>query len=1375
MSKDKLKILIAEHSQSDVDLLEHELKSAGIEYISSVVATESSYTEGLIDFDPDIILSDYTFPSFYGPLAFRIKERITPETPFIFVSGTIGEENAVQLIKDGVSDYVLKDKLFTLPQKIDRALRETTERKERLAITEKLITANYLYAFISQLNQNIVHVKDEATLFRNACNLAVKFGNFQVAWIGLYDSDRQTISLVEEYGLVATDLALFSDASIVNDGPQTAVLKTGKHFICEDIRSELLSPDWVDFGNRNGLNSFMVLPLVKAGIIIGTLNLYSSEVHLSDAQETKLLIEISGDISFALDLFEKTKRYNEAMELISSNEKQFRHTLDNMLEGMQIHDFNYRYLYVNNAVVKSGIYCREELIGYSLMEKYPGIEQTEVFAAITRCLKQRKAEHLETKFTFPDGKTVDFELSIEPIPEGVSILSIDRTEQNKAREKVLKVNRLYNFISAINKTIVHKDNALNLLKSVCDIAIEIGRFEVAYFNMIDQESGILNMVSVSGSEQIKLLVSGFSGYSVSDSALSGTPTGQVLATGKWAVSHDVQNDPGLAPWSNHIAAFNVKSAMSLPITVFGKLVGVFGLFSTSVNFFDEEEIKLLEEASGDVSFALEIFEKEKIQKATDLKLKINEARFRVLIEKGIDLKTLSTEEGDFIYGSPSIQQVMGYAPEEVLRMNVFDILHPDEVQGYNERRNFLLTTRDQPFEIQMRLKHKDGTWRWCEGTITNMLHEPGIHALVSNFRDVSEKELAEQQKEFDKNNISAMINNTNDLLWSVDKDFKLITSNQPFDEMGQLNFGRVFQRGDNILDSSHTPEMYRHFRQLYERAFTGESFTEISHFRIPTEFWTEISYSPIRKGDEIIGVACNSRDVTQSKIAERKLRESEAFNSGVLNSLSSHIAVIDSAGTIVAVNESWKRFAHDNGDSTLLNTGVGSNYYHVCEKSALALEPGASDALNGIKDVMNGVKPDYYLEYPCDSPTEKRWFGLTILKFGSSDPMVVVSHQNISERKRAEQNLQQSESRLKQAQALSHIGNWEYDLQTNIHLWSDELFTIFGIHGQKKVPSMELFLSFVHPEDITKIKNIVEEGFSTLRATSYQFRFIRSDGELRYGHTERKFEFDQNGKALRLLGVLHDITERKLIEEERDKMISSLVQHTKNLEQFTSIISHNLRAPVANILGLSQVLKNNISAEDRSQSEQYLFTSAAQLDVMLKDLNIILQVKSEINEHKETIYFGELVDTIKSSIYLVMKREKAQIITDFSEQLNITSLRSYLYSIFYNLITNSIKYKRPGAAPVIRIKSEISGDKIRISFKDNGLGIDLIKHGLNIFGLYKRFHDHTEGKGMGLFMVKTQVETLGGTITAESTLNTGSEFIIELPAQTDPEHNAHTH
>ena len=133
-----LKILVLEDNQNDADLVHRELKKSGLSFTSEIIKTREEFEHALQNFNPDIILSDYSLPSFDAGTAFRIKQNKFPHIPFIIVSGIIGEENAVELIKSGVTDYAPKNKLFTLSQKINRALKETEERKEKKNIAEKL-------------------------------------------------------------------------------------------------------------------------------------------------------------------------------------------------------------------------------------------------------------------------------------------------------------------------------------------------------------------------------------------------------------------------------------------------------------------------------------------------------------------------------------------------------------------------------------------------------------------------------------------------------------------------------------------------------------------------------------------------------------------------------------------------------------------------------------------------------------------------------------------------------------------------------------------------------------------------------------------------------------------------------------------------------------------------------------------------------------------------------------------------------------------------------------------------------------------------------------------------------------------------------------
>jgi signal transduction histidine kinase len=245
--------------------------------------------------------------------------------------------------------------------------------------------------------------------------------------------------------------------------------------------------------------------------------------------------------------------------------------------------------------------------------------------------------------------------------------------------------------------------------------------------------------------------------------------------------------------------------------------------------------------------------------------------------------------------------------------------------------------------------------------------------------------------------------------------------------------------------------------------------------------------------------------------------------------------------------------------------------------------------------------------------------------------------------------------------------------------------------------------------------------------------------------------------------VSKDITEIKLALIERERIMNDLSRSNKAFEQFTRITSHNLNAPVGNIISLAETFGELDDEAEKKEYLDFIIASAKSLNPVINDINQILQMKQHLSEIKDKINLSNLLESIKTIIITDIVKENVLIRSDFGDVTDIVGLRSYLHSIFYNLILNSIKYRKPNVSPEIDITATIRDNMTVFTFTDNGKGIDLEKNGPNLFGLYKRFDSSVLGRGLGLFMIKNQVEELGGTINVQSTLGAGTMFIIELP------------
>jgi PAS domain S-box-containing protein len=249
----------------------------------------------------------------------------------------------------------------------------------------------------------------------------------------------------------------------------------------------------------------------------------------------------------------------------------------------------------------------------------------------------------------------------------------------------------------------------------------------------------------------------------------------------------------------------------------------------------------------------------------------------------------------------------------------------------------------------------------------------------------------------------------------------------------------------------------------------------------------------------------------------------------------------------------------------------------------------------------------------------------------------------------------------------------------------------------------------------------------------------------------------------RILIFFHQIDSRKHIELTNAKITSDLIQRNANLHQFAHIVSHNLRAPVSSILGLSHILNSKLTEEEKEKTQQFLFQSVNQLDVIVKDLNHILEIRSEDLSPRENVNLYEVLERATKQHKKNIVNENIHIVSDFSEAETVPGVRKHIQCIFDHLLSNSIHYKNNHLGALIHISSKRVNRNIVITFKDNGLGIDLKQHGSKLFGLYNRFHSHKERKGMGLFLVKNHVENMGGSISVVSELNQGTEFTIVLP------------
>jgi len=375
----------------------------------------------------------------------------------------------------------------------------------------------------------------------------------------------------------------------------------------------------------------------------------------------------------------------------------------------------------------------------------------------------------------------------------------------------------------------------------------------------------------------------------------------------------------------------------------------------------------------------------------------------------------------------------------------------------------------------------------------------------------------------------------------------------------------------------------------------------------------------------------------------------------------------------------------------------------------------------------------------------------------------------IEQRKLTQEQLRVSEERLEMATDAAEIGIWDWDIVRNTLYLNDMWKIMLGYEPSELKNEMETFNRLLHPDENEKVWKQVEDHLAGLSSYQAMMRMKTKDNKWKWILSISKTTLrNEKGEAIRVSGVHIDMDDIKEKELELKELTEELMISNKELQQFAYITSHNLRAPVANLRSLTWLFdKEGISEKNKSLFEK-ITLSIDKLSITLDDLNEILSSRVHKTEGNEKVLFAKELTDVMQSISEEIREMDAGISYDFSKAGDICYPRKVIHSVLLNMLTNAIKYRKEKEKPLIHISTEEDKDFVILTIRDNGKGIDMNKYGNKIFGLYQRFHENTEGKGLGLYIVKSQVEALGGKIAVESMVNKGTEFQVFLKKMSMP-------
>lgn len=532
-------------------------------------------------------------------------------------------------------------------------------------------------------------------------------------------------------------------------------------------------------------------------------------------------------------------------------------------------------------------YTADEMIGTSILRLFPEDRQAEEDYILGKIRRGEKVERLETVRRTKDGRLIDVSLTSSPIKNaagqivGASKIARDITSRKAHEEEILRLSRLYTALSQINQAIVWTRERGPLFEKICHVLVELGKFSMAWIGEADGKTRRINPVAKWGDDtdylsQAKIYV---------DARPEGLgPVGRAIREGQSYICNDFAQDPNTAPWHELADRAGFSAMAALPIRQNGTVWGAVMVYSHERGFFRDKEIALLEEAAGDISFALDYLSQDEQRREAEVRLRENEERYEALFDRSLNCVFLSDFEGQLLDANQAALDLLGYQRKDLASLTFASLLTDDQLPLAMQVTEEIKRTGRQKQPTEFRLRGKDGR---------------------------------------------------------------------------------------QIDVESQASLLYR----------AGKPFA-------------------------ILGIA---RDITARKQAEGQIAQLAERQTAIINALPAHLALLDTNGVIMQVNDAWRRFAVANALPGS-DFAVGQSYLEVCRQAHGEHAEESHAVAAGLQRVLRGEAKEFVLEYPCHAPNEQRWFQLTASPLSEAEQAgAVVMHMDITARKRAEEALAKSE------------------------------------------------------------------------------------------------------------------------------------------------------------------------------------------------------------------------------------------------------------------------------------------------------------------------------------------------------------------------------
>lgn len=751
-------------------------------------------------------------------------------------------------------------------------------------------------------------------------------------------------------------------------------------------------------------------------------------------------------------------------------------------------------------------------------------------------------------------------------------------------------------------------------------------------------------------------------------------------------------------------------------------------------------------------------------------------RLQEAIINASELSIITTNTKGIITSfNQAAEDLLGYSAHEMIGKTTLVMLHDNielierasrlsEELGIDVEPNFealsfkaqLMKSADRDEWTYIR---KNGSRVPVSLSITGLWDENDkLTGYASIATDITEHRRIQNQMRKSEAHLNALVSSLDDIFFEIDDDGRFLNVWAKNDE-------DLFYPRSKIIGRTFAEVLGEEFSKPLEALRikvmeTGQSESYDYKSIVPgSNRWFNAKLALIREnGKPTNRITIRVEDITSKREAESKLIKSEQKFRALTENIPGviYLRKNDEAYSMIYLNSRVEELTGFSANEFLSQKVNFTDLYHPNDRERIRIEI----------EVAVAEKRNFSIEYRLRHKTDT-W------RFVKEDGMPVVQEDDsitiegfiidITAQKNAEKELlkvaKENYRLFNTAVNLNAISGFDGYFKKLSPAWEQLLgWTEQELKGKP-------FVEFVHQEDVASTEEMLKFISEGNDLHHFENRYRCKDGSYRW----LLWSSATDVKNQLMYTSAIDISERKKSEEEllRSKqsleaIAIKLQEQNRQLDEFAHIISHNLRSPVGNIKALISLLDSNSSLLDYQQIFEKIKTVSSNLGETMNELMETLKVKTDTDIPRVEIRFKEIFDKVIQSLEGELIHRSASVTFDFNDAPKIYYSKAYLESIFQNLLSNALKYSSPSRKPEIKVTTTTVDTGIELRVQDNGLGIDLAKHGSKLFGLHKTFHAHQDAKGVGLFLVKTQVEALGGSIAAESEIDKGTTFIIRF-------------